>query len=201
LDVRKEYLSYCNSRCQDKRCDQCPLRAFMDAYLAMAGAPAEGAEATPATARAPMAGVAGPVESKIEDLIKQTKGGEILEGVRLEGRKAIVRFRGSALLKAVGIAISAVIRIFSNFPIIWEIELSIGDLQIHTQRPRAVDLVGEAGLDMIARDSKAFWNYFRPMVNDDKFSERVFKYLGGEDNDAPALVHQANLQNQQPGGF
>jgi hypothetical protein len=200
LDVRKEYLNYCNMRCQDKRCGECPLRGFMDAYLAMAGE--DPAAAPPTAAPRPVAQSApGPVESKIEDLIKQTKGGEILEGVKLEGRKVIVRFKGSALLKAVGIAISAVIRIFSNFPIIWEIELTIGDLQMHTQRPRATDLVGDAGLDLIGRDSKAFWNYFRPMVNDDKFSEKVFKYLGGEDNDAPALVHQANLQSQQNPGF
>lgn len=203
-DVRAEYVAFCSTRCKEKRCEACSLRQFMDAYLAMVGEVGAGEPGMPpptmASPRAPGlvgGGSAGPVEAKIEDLIKQTKGGDILDGVRLEGRRVIIRFRGSALLKAVGIAISAIIRIFANFPIIWEVDLAIGDLKLVTDRQRAVALVGASGLDIIARDSKTFWNYFRPMVNDDHFAERIFKYLAGEENDAPALVHQANLESQQ----
>ena len=88
-----------------------------------------------------------------------------------------------------------------NFPIVSEIDMAIGDLTMVSARSRAVALVGETGLDLIARDSKTFWNYFRPMVTDDRFAEKVFKYLSGEENDAPALVHRANLESQQGAGF
>lgn len=197
-DVHKEYETYCRLRCKERRCDECHLRVFMDAYIASQpeGGGRGGALIGAGTAAAP-----GGVESKIEDLIKQTKGGDILEGVQLAGRKVTIRFQGSPLLKAVGIAVSAVIRIFANFPIIAEIDLAIGDLAMRAQRARAVNLVGETGLDTISRDSKAFWNYFRPMVTDDRFAEKVFKYLSGEENDAPALVHRANQESQQPAGF
>lgn len=198
MDFHKEYETYCRLRCKERRCDECHLRVFMDAY--MASQPKEGGPG-PALIGAGAAAAPGGVESKIEDLIKQTKGGDILEGVQLAGRRVTIRFQGSPLLKAVGIAVSAVIRIFANFPIIAEIDLAIGDLAMRAERGRAVNLVGETGLDLISRDSKAFWNYFRPMVTDDRFAEKVFKYLSGEENDAPALVHRANQESQQPAGF
>lgn len=198
MDVHKEYETYCRLRCKERRCDECHLRVFMDAYIA---SQPEGGGPGSALIGAGAAPAPGGVESRIEDLIKQTKGGDILEGVQLAGRKVTIRFQGSPLLKAVGIAVSAVIRIFANFPIIAEIDLGIGDLAMRAERGRAVNLVGETGLDLISRDSKAFWNYFRPMVTDDRFAEKVFKYLSGEENDAPALVHRANLESQQPAGF
>lgn len=205
-EVRNEYLSYCRLRCKERNCQTCHLRAFMDVYLASLGPDAKAQRGTVygmvGGGKAPGGvGAAGAVESKIEDLIKETKGGDILEGVRLEGRQVVIRFQGSPMLKAVGIAISATIRIFANFPIINEIDLGIGDLSMLAQRRRAIELIGDTGLDSIARDSKLFWNYFRPMVSDDRFAEKVFKYLAGEDNDAPALVHQANLDSQQSFGF
>lgn len=202
MDVRAEYLTFCKMRCKDKRCEECTLRAFMDAYIALAGERPDDAGALldrPAATAAPA--IPGPVEGKIEDLIKQTKGGDILEGVRLEGRKLVVRFKGSALLKAVGIAVSALVRIYANFPIIWEIDLQIGDLAMVTNRERVVALVGDTGLELISRDSKVFWDYFRPMVTDDHFAEKVFKYLSGEENDAPSLVHKAHLEAQQGAAF
>jgi hypothetical protein len=204
VEVRNEYLTYCRVRCKKRDCQDCHLREFMEAYLQSMGSSEEAEEAR-STIFGGGAAEGGPgaggVESKIEDLIKETKGGDILEGVQLSGRRVVIRFTGSPLLKAVGIAISAAIRIFANFPIIAEMDLAIGDLQMVAQRSRAVDLVGDQGLDNIARDSRAFWHYFKPMVSDDRFAEKVFKYLGGEDNDAPSLVHTAYIESQQAADF
>lgn len=167
---------FCQLRCSDKSCSQCRLRDFTEKALSSIHYSTETAPG---------------LNDKIIAVIKPTHTGDHLSGVGSQGRFARVAYTPSAEYKTVPTMISTILRLFIKLPVLSIIEVQVGYDRLITDRERAEQLLSGEVIDAVKEDLKLFWDYFRFLLTDEPLAEKLYRYLSGENNDAPMAVKKA----------
>lgn len=177
-ELLASFEAFCQMRCENKLCHQCHLKKFV--------------ESSPTSNESTIASPG--LNEKLINAIRSTRTGEHLTGVGSQGRFARILYRQSPDFKPLPMLISTVLRLIILFPILSLIEVQTGDYKLLSDRERAEQLLSGEVIEAVKQDQKAFWDYFRPLLTDDLFAEKIFRYLSGENNDAPAAAKKARIR-------
>lgn len=172
---------FCQLRCENKLCHLCRLRDFMKKTAFDGGI--FSAETSPG------------LNDRLITAIRSTRTGDRLIGVGSQGRYARIDYAPSGEFKTVPTMISTVLRLLILFPVLSIVEVRVAKERLLTERERAEQLISGEVIDAVKEDPKTFWDYFRPLLTDDAFADKLYRYLSGENNDAPLAAKKERMRD------
>ncbi len=204
--MAKFYEDYCDRACghlklSERRCfrNECHLKNFFDELLLKI--PKDTMLSLSDTIRA----------LQLENDLRNTRYGSLIKQVNLKGPTLLINFDDSVLsaedkikLNFVNpdeVLIISAYRILVTNPQIHEFKLScalknLPEVNLVTTRHRLIELISHSGMSEIKRDWNAIWNYFRPVLNNPEFADKVRQFLNGYSNDNPI-----EIQSQESPGW
>jgi hypothetical protein len=179
-ELQASFEIFCQLYCQNKVCGQCHLHDFIEKALPSVQYSTETAVG---------------LNNKIIAVVKSTRTGDFLLGVGSQGRFARVVYAHAAEYKTTPTMISTILRLLIKLPVLSIIEVQVGNDRIVTSRERAEQLLSGEVIDAVKEDLKLFWDYFRFLLTDEPLAEKLYRYLAGENNDAPMATKKARRRN------
>lgn len=214
MDLEERFKQYCENSCADDNCLTCQLHQFMEIRrsgqclstkptavfssdthsiasfsLSSGSTSISGSQSFDGQMRNMLGQFTlSPVEKKIYEAFQKTGGVNLLESVQVDKRKAMITFAPPSTYDHLDLAISSAVRVLAGFPILTEIEIKVGKVELKTTAPRVEQLVGREAFLKIGEDWTSYWTYFRATKRQAELKEKVFQYLQGSDNDSPSLI-------------
>jgi hypothetical protein len=137
---------------------------------------------------------------RIEEVLKKTRYGSVLKEVKVEGRAVSLLFSDENLpqdnhlkvryLNPEETAIISLYKVLTTAPQIEEVKIYVRlsshpEINIVTNRQRAIELIDVEGMSAIKKDWNKIWDYFKPLASNPTFSSKVRSFLNGYSNENP----------------